>query len=210
MTVYIKVEGELDDYRLNEAWQVYSGALTRLDTIAVQAQTMSRAAFDEMMGDPEFDKIELLDPDGNMVGLSTMTTNLAKIPLVSAALFQEKYPEASADGKIMYVPFVAVPDSVQGAFTALIEHVFRQAVAVEGIVSFDACDYNVFQIGFFRAIETWTIKLSAGECSADYLGAQHHIAVDPAGAYGPKKRRLPAGMGARQLRSATAKKEQQS
>ena len=180
----------------------------RLDTIAVQAQTMTRDAFDEMMHDPQFDKIELLDPDGNMVGLATLTKDLKKILLVSAALYQDKYPEAYEAGNIFYVPFVAVPDSEQGAFTALIEHVFRQAFAVEAIVSFDACDHNVYTIGFFRAIEAWTIRLSAGECSADYLGAQHHIAVDPAGAYGPKRRRLPAGMGARKLKSAT--KEQQS
>jgi hypothetical protein len=202
-SVFLTVEDELDDYRRAEAREVYETALGRIQDLAVQEQVMPVDVFDEMMHDKEFAKIELFDPDGNMVGLSAMTWNLEKIPLVAIRFFEKKYPGA----KIVYVPFVAIPESFEGAFTALIEYVFKEAARACAVVALDAWDGNVWEdgTGFIRAIEAWTIRLSLGECSADYLGAQHHFAFDPTGSHGPRKRRLPAGMGVRKLKSTTTK-----
>jgi hypothetical protein len=197
VTIFLKSEPSLDAYRRNEAWARYEDAFASLEPLAVQAHLMTREQFDEQVLDDRLEKIQLLDPDGNMVGLATVTNNLAAVPLISRRYFEAHYPQAYAARQIWYVPFVAIPDSDMGAFTMLIEHVYNLAAPGNGIVVFDACNHNIYQLGFARAIEAWTIRLSGGIASAVELDAQHFVAFDVTGAHGPSRRRLPNGMGVR-------------
>lgn len=197
MTIFLKSELSLDEYRRNEAWAKYYDAFAGLEPLAAQEHLMTREQFDEQMLDERVEKVQLLDPDGNMVGLATVTNDLTAVPLIASSFYEIAYPQAYAARQIWYVPFVAIPDSDMGAFPMLIEHVYSLAAPGRGIVGYDACNYNIFQLGFARAIEAWTIRLSNGAASAVELDAQHFLAFDVTGAYGPPGRRLPNGMGVR-------------
>jgi hypothetical protein len=188
MTIYLQSHLTLDDYRRKEAWEIYSGALTILEPLTAQQQVMTREAFDEQMLDERFEKKLLLDPDGNIRGLSSTTRDMDAVELVSNRRLDREFPEAYKNGTIWYVTFVAVPYSDEGAFVALMEHMFNQASAVDGVIAWDACDYNVFalRVGFSRAIEAYTIQRSQGTCSAVLLGAEYYFAMDVNGAHGEK------------------------
>lgn len=193
MTVFLKTEPTLDIYRRDEAWRCYFDAFAALEQLAVQQHLMTRTQFADQMRDKRIDKILALDEDGNMAGVATMTTDLTAVSLVAARWFEVNYPNAT----IRYVPFIAIPRSDEGAFTAIVELVYHEAARGDEIVVFDACNYNLHQLGFARAIEAWTIRLSGGKSSAFILDQQTFIGFDVNGVHGKSGRRLPSGIGVR-------------
>lgn len=197
VTIFLKTERTVDDYRADEAWHCYYDAFGALEALAVQQHVMTRRQFNEQMADQRVDKILALDEDGDMSGVATMTNDLFAVPLISPRWFEVNYRRAFAAKAIWYVPFIAIPRSDEGAFTAIIEHVHGVAARAEGMVIFDACNYNLDQLGFARAIEAWTIRLSGGRASAFILDAQRYIGFDVTGANSEPGRRLPDGIGVR-------------
>jgi hypothetical protein len=196
VTIFLKSELSLDAYRRDEAWHCYYDAMAGLASLAVQQHVMTRAAFNEQMRDERVAKVQALNEDGNMAGLLTVTNDLDAVPLISPQFFEVHYPIAYDTKNIWYVPFVAIPHSDEGAFTALIQHVRDLAAPGDGIVVFDACNHNIL-IGFARAIEAWTIRLSNGKASAFVLDSQRYIGFDVNGAHSKPGRRLPDGIGVR-------------
>ncbi len=133
---------------LDEAWRLYAEAFEELRTVAVQRHVMTRAEFDEHMGDPRIRKYLVRHPDEeHLAALSTITNELDAVPLISPDYFRHRWPAQYAERQIWYVTFNAIhPDHRGSGIFELIVDAMRQVVVGSperpGIVGLDFCRRN--------------------------------------------------------------------
>lgn len=162
-TPNIKVAPVVIGDLLTQVWSLYSDLFRELDTLAVQRHLMSQDEFTHVMTNPRVDKYLCFDPDDRLCGLSTLTNDLAAVPLVSSAYFQRRWPGPFAERRVYYVGFVAVhPDgSAVNAFTQLVTAMQLVVAAHRGVVGLDMCRYNDDQRRMSRSVNALVRRVSS-------------------------------------------------
>jgi Acetyltransferase (GNAT) family len=132
-----------DDLR-EQAWKLYREAFDSLRHLAVQRHVMYGDEFDAVMADDRVEKYLILDEQGALEGLATLTNDLRSMPLVSPEWFSRRWPERSAEKKVFYIGFVGIHPHAQGSGVCadLVRAMTEKVARVDGVAVLDVCRYN--------------------------------------------------------------------
>lgn len=136
VTVYDRIPLRL----VVDLWRMYQKAFEEIRPLAVQEHLMTAETFGDVMADRRIKKFVVTN-DAEVIGLSVMTERLHAWPLVAPPFFERKYPGR----RIFYVGFVAVPPKRQGVFVTLIDRMYQDVIAADGIAVMDFCKFNAEQ-----------------------------------------------------------------
>lgn len=166
------VDGELAD----AAWNIYLTAFDDLQTLAVQRHLMTRPEFNDILADQRIAKLLIFGPEGDLVGLGAITTDLTAVSLLAAAWFEHHHPAEYAARKIWYVVFLGVPAHNPGAFTELVAEVYQ--IAAGGLVGLDVCKHNSEVLQLPRSIGLLVRRQSDGLASYAEVDRQSYWLYD--------------------------------
>lgn len=169
------VSGDLAE----NAWKLYLQAFDDLRYLAVQRHVMLPSEFDDVMADSRVEKYLLVDDDGVLQAMSTMTNRLHAMPLVSPEYFARRWPERYQAGLVYYIGFLAVhPDCHgTGVFGDLVRAMTEPVSQREGLAVIDVCTYNKDRLHLPRAIR-WLASTWATSVEMADLDAQTYIGYD--------------------------------
>jgi len=155
LKVEITVETDVDPETALSYYELYRDTFGALETKAVARQLLHKHEFLEEMHDPRVQKYVAWNECGEVVGLSTLTSDLETVPWISAAYFAHHYPEHTARGAVYYQGFTLVHRGYRKSrvFQILTERVVELLVAERAVCAYDICAYNNDTIGFAANIE---------------------------------------------------------
>jgi hypothetical protein len=155
LKVEITVETDVDPETALSYYELYRDTFGALETKAVARQLLHKHEFLEEMHDPRVQKYVAWNEFGEVVGLSTLTSDLETVPWISAAYFAHHYPEHTARGAVYYQGFTLVHRGYRKSrvFQILTERVVELLVAERAVCAYDICAYNNDTIGFAANIE---------------------------------------------------------
>lgn len=135
-------------------WSTYLAAFEPLRSIAMQRHLMTRDELDAVLDDVRVTKYVAVDEAGAVVGLGTLTNDIASMPLVEPAFFASRWPEHWAAGRCYYIGFVAAHPDLQGTtlFTELIQLMSYTASLTGGVAVLDVCRHHVDRYALPEAI----------------------------------------------------------
>lgn len=137
----IRVVGDLDGW-LPRCRALYQAAFTDLSERAAQQHLMTDDEFTEMAYDPSLSKYLAVGDDLTVLGMSVLTNRLTAWPLIAPAFFRRRWPVEAAENRIFYVGFVCTRrDAPNNVFPDLIERMYQDVIAVNGIAAMDFCTY---------------------------------------------------------------------
>jgi hypothetical protein len=175
----VSTQQVIEGAQLEDAWKLYRQSFDPLRHLAVQRHVMYAAEFDSVMADSRVDKYLAAGPDGSLLGISTMSSELASMPLISPEFFAHRWPDRFRAKGIYYIGFLAVhPDSHgSGVFAELVKAMTRLVALADGLAVIDVCTYNKDRLHLPRAINslasTWASHVNMAP-----LDAQTYIAYD--------------------------------
>lgn len=142
--VKITVEKELDYVTARSYYELYRETFGPMETRAVARQLLHESEFIEEMIDGRVLKYVAWSPEGEAIGMTTLTSDLATVPWISPAYFAHHYPEHDARGAIYYLGFTLVQPAHQGAhvFHAMIATILQDIIAQRPVVAWDMCLVN--------------------------------------------------------------------
>jgi hypothetical protein len=154
------VTGELRE----RAWDAYRDAFDELRAAAIQRHMMTRGEFDEVMADVRVHVYLAEHADDGIVGIATLTNDLAAMPLVSPDFFQARWPEHYAAGRCWYNGFVGVRPSAQGAgaFELIVGTVATTLGRSGGVVVLDVPQRNIESFHVPHAVKRIADTLVSG------------------------------------------------
>lgn len=124
--------------RYADAWQV-----VLLEASARHLLTLEE--FREEMLDPRLEKHVVIDQEGRVVAMTTMTTDLDAIPWINPSFYQHRFPEEHADQTLYYLgyTFVDLEHRRTRAFALMAETVNTRLRQARGVIGFDICGFNM-------------------------------------------------------------------
>lgn len=127
------------------AWSTYRAAFEPLRSVAMQRHVLTREEFDDLAGDVRVIKYLAVDTAGDVVGVGTMTNQIASMPLIEPGFFAHRWPEHWAAGRCYYIGFVASHPDRQGSalFAELIQLMSYTASLTGGVAVLDVCQHHV-------------------------------------------------------------------
>ena len=130
-------------------YQLYRDTFGDLETRAVARQLLHESEFLEEMHDPRVHKYVAWSPEGEIIGISTLTSELATVPWISPAYFAHHYPEHSARGAVYYLGFTLVHRDQRRArvFQAMVERMAEVMVENRAVCAWDICLHNDEALG---------------------------------------------------------------
>lgn len=140
----LTVEKSLDDAAIDLLYDVYSAAFADLRTHAAARHVLTRDEFTAEMRDDRIDKYVVWEDDDRPVGLSTLTTDLAAVPWISAAYYLSRYPDQAERGALFYLGYTLVhPDyEGQGITARILARIARRLKDSDGVCGFDVSAHN--------------------------------------------------------------------
>jgi hypothetical protein len=143
MTLTITEYDELDDDTGAEAWTLYEATFTGINELAAQRHLMTVDEFFAVARDKRIRKFIAHD-DAGMVGLSTITNDLAAWTLISPPYFRKNWPDHYEREAIWYIGIVGVHPGAASlhAFSALIKAMSPLVFESDGLAVMDFCAWN--------------------------------------------------------------------
>jgi S-adenosylmethionine/arginine decarboxylase-like enzyme len=132
------IEGD----EFEQAWQLYSNAFATMNDDAAQRHLMNDVELGEICADARINKIRVFDDDGELVGLTAVTTVLNAVPLIEPRFFAKRWPERYQDAAIWYIEFMAAKRNGLHAYREMVMTMYRQVKQANGIAAMDFCTYN--------------------------------------------------------------------
>ena len=158
--------------------ELYETAFGPLRTRAMARQVLTAEEFGQQMADADVLKYVAWTPDGDPVGMATLTNELSTVPWISPEYFAARYPEQWARGAVWFFGFVLThPDQRHSRFLdQLIQVGVDTLVAQEAICGYDMCAYNDDELGLTRQAAE-TLQRAAGT-RPNQVDTQNYYAVD--------------------------------
>lgn len=163
--VRVTVEERVDADTARLFYGVYRDTFGELETLAVARQLLHEEEFLEEMQDARVWKIVAWSPEGEVIGLTTLTRHLQTVPWISPAYFTHHYPEQAARDALFYLGFTLVRrdrrrDSI---FAAMLERAVDIVTDVRGVCGWDICMYNDDSLALSQQIERLLHRFSEVE-----------------------------------------------
>lgn len=154
--IRVSVETTIPDPQIERFQLLYEEAFGPLRTRAIARQVLHPGEFHQEMTDPRIQKHVARAPDGEPIGLTTLTHHLETVPWISPDYFAARFPQHAERDAIYYAGFTLVaPGARQGAaFHVMIESVVRILAAERAAVGWDICSYNNSHFSFADALRS--------------------------------------------------------
>jgi hypothetical protein len=145
----ITVESVIGAEDIAKFYGLYLEAFGPLRTLAVARHVLHEEEFLDDMVNPLVDKYVAWSDDGQAVALATLTQHLETVPWISPDYFAHHYPEAAGRNAVFYLGFVLADPGRrrQRVFTEVLAAVIRRVADARGICGWDACAFNVSEVG---------------------------------------------------------------
>jgi hypothetical protein len=142
--VKVTVEGVLTDDVIAVFYPVYVAAFDALRSRAAARHVLTAEEFAGEMVDRRIEKYVVWDDDGGPLALTTLATDLAAIPWISADYYAARFPDAATKGVLFYLGYTLVDRSRRrpGALMLMVQQLERRLVESRGVIAFDICGYN--------------------------------------------------------------------
>lgn len=134
----------LDDDLTEPCYAMYRDAFEPMRTRAAARHLLSADEFADEMADHRIDKYVARHDDA-LVGLLTLTTDLAAVPWIEPQFYYHRWPDKAARNGLFYLGFVLTdPTSFRGKVaTKLTDTTFQRVVDADGTLCWDAARFNV-------------------------------------------------------------------
>jgi hypothetical protein len=161
-------------------WDLYVDAFAPLQECAAARQLLTVDEFARQVLDARVKKYLAWGPSGEVVGLATVSPELATVPWISPAFYRRRYPEHFDRQAIFYCGLAMVhPGARQTpAFAMLVAAFARDIAAVNGILAADMCRYNIELIELARVV-TRILRRQWGGSRLVELDRQVYLAWEP-------------------------------
>lgn len=163
----VTIEKVVDDpVVVEEFLEMYRSAFAPLDTVAAGRQALTDDEFRADMGDESVLKFVGRARDGRPVAMCLLATDLTKLPWLSPAFWQQRYPEQYARNAIFYVGAILVSPEAQGGlwFHRLLTETIGHAASHRGVGALDVCRYNVEHLDLPGIVAKVSDSMAEVEC----------------------------------------------
>lgn len=133
----------LTEPTIEVAWELYVEAFAEISEHAVQQHLMTFGLFADICRNRQIRKFLAYDDSRNLVGLATITNDLASWPLVAPSYFARHEPEEFKQEAVWYIGFVGTRPNQLHAFPMLISAMYPLVNDSDGIAVMDFCAVNV-------------------------------------------------------------------
>lgn len=142
--IKVTLEQKIDVATARRYYGLYREAFGPLETQAVARQILHEGEFLEEMVDARVNKYVAWDDDGEVIGISTLTSDLSTVPWISPGFFAHRYPEHAARGAIYYMGWTLVSAERQGGrvFATMLRRMTEQIGDERAVVAWDMCMVN--------------------------------------------------------------------
>lgn len=149
------VEGRVDDATADRFYKLYLDTFGELATKAVARQVLHEHEFMEEMTDPRVEKYLAWTPEGEAVGMCTLTRHLETVPWISPDYFAHNFPEHTARGAVYYLGFILVAEEYRRSrlFVELVRRAAGTVAENRAVCAYDICSYNNDVVGLGHATE---------------------------------------------------------
>ncbi|MFP3905724.1 MAG: hypothetical protein ACLFWR_01725 [Acidimicrobiales bacterium] len=173
----VTIETTVDDPVVVEQFlDLYRSAFAPLDSLAAARQSLTDDEFRDEMREESVLKFVGWDRQGTPVAMCMLATDLSKLPWISPAFWQQRYPEQFARNAIFYVGAVLVSPSVKGSlwFRRLLLATVRHAASHHGVGALDVCRYNAEEINLPRIVAE--VSAAVAEVEFEHVDTQSYYA----------------------------------
>lgn len=139
---------------IDQAWELYEEVFAEVNDLAAQRHLMTYAEFQTVYHDGDVRKFYAHDEAGRLIGMATLTNNLAAWPLISPQYFARRWPHFYARRAIWYCGFVGARPN-QHAFRNLVTDMYHLIHSNDGMTAMDFCTHNCIT----RRLPDATLKL---------------------------------------------------
>lgn len=155
------VEQHVDEETARRFFKLYLDTFGELATKAVARQVLHEHEFMEEMTDPRVEKYLAWTPEGEAVGMCTLTRHLETVPWISPDFFAHHYPEHSARGAVYYLGFILVAEEYRRTrmFVELVRRAAGTVAENRAVCAYDICGYNDEVLGLGHATEVLLRRL---------------------------------------------------
>lgn len=149
------VEHHVDEDTAKRFFKLYLETFGELATKAVARQVLHEHEFMEEMVDPRVEKYLAWTPEGEAIGMCTLTHHLETVPWISPDYFAHHYPEHSARDAVYYLGFILVAEDYRRSrlFVELVRRAAGTVAENRAVCAYDICSYNNEVVGLGRATE---------------------------------------------------------
>ncbi len=163
-------------------WTLYENAFGPLRILAAARHVLTFEEFAEEMNDERIWKYVAHDSEGRMVGLTTLTDDLASVPWISPDYFRHHYPEQSSRNAVFYLGFTLVEPTTRHApvFFAMLRPIVLRLAAHCAVCAYDISSYNDSVLSFGAGIERLLLRLA--EVEVEPVNVQTYYAARFSGA----------------------------
>lgn len=177
----VSIVTEVDEATSARYYELYRETFGELEIRAAARQVLHEEEFHEEMHDPRVMKYLALDADDEVIGMSTLTRDLASVPWISPAYYAHHYPEQTARNAVYYLGFTLVRHAQrqQRVFAAMIAEVTALVISEKAVCAWDMCHYNDEVLGLGPAIAQ--MLSSHSELDVHPIDRQTYVAAVCAG-----------------------------
>jgi hypothetical protein len=142
--VKITLEHKLNDDVIDVFYPLYAAAFDPIRTRAAARHMLTAEEFADEMVDERIDKYVVWDDNGAPVAMSTLATDLAAVPWVSADYYRSRHPEAAARGALYYLGYTVVdPENAgKGAFLLMMATLHQRCADDRAVCGLDISAHN--------------------------------------------------------------------
>ncbi|GAA3709493.1 hypothetical protein GCM10022204_29730 [Microlunatus aurantiacus] len=139
---------------IEDLYPRYAGAWEVLLVEAAARHVLSLEEFRDEMRDGRLEKHVVVDDDGRVVAMTTLTTELDAIPWINPTFYRLRFPAEAAAGTLFYLgyTFVDVEHRRSAALSLMAGAVNRRLAKAHGVIGFDICGWGMAR-GIGRRIE---------------------------------------------------------
>lgn len=159
-------------------YSLYHRAFEPLKVQAAARQVLTCDEFFVQMEDERIDKYVAWEPDGQPIGLITLTRHLDAVPWVSPEYYADRFPEQWARNAVYYLGYLlAQPVTRRTRFLETICRLcIEPLVAERAVIAYDVCSYNNDMLGFADRISRVARQFASSHVHK--LDAQVYYAVN--------------------------------
>jgi hypothetical protein len=161
-------------------WDLYRIAFAGLRSRAAGRQLLSRPEFILEILDPRVVKYVARSADGRVVGLCTLSNDLATMPWISPEFYRNRYPAHFARRAVFYFGLAVVQADARSsrAFSEMVATLARDVAAANGVLVGDMCRFNADEMYLARTV-TSMLERAWGSVRAVELDRQLYLAWEP-------------------------------
>ena len=139
------MQRKLTDEVIADLYPRYVDAWSALLVEAAARHVLNAEEFRQEMIDERLEKYTVVEEDGRVIAMTTLTSDLGAIPWINPTLYRSRFPDEARLGTVFYLgyTFVDVEHRRSPALALMSGAVNARLLEARGVIGFDMCGYNV-------------------------------------------------------------------